>query len=197
LALCFKGARDYLQGGDLCEAIADLFIARMGSSPSRFKVACHAFLRTQPDALLFEAANAPPPDPDAKATFSCHAGDKRMHGFLHESGRTVDCRRPFDEPALWSSLEGDKDTLRVARPGRWPAAELMVSMTKKLHHDRFGTGGVRWIFTRLALDRWFRQGDAEGMCVRFRDDLHGRLTRSEIWVAKERLGSVFFSALKT
>ena len=195
LTLCFKGARDYLQGGDVCEAIASMIVEQFRVPPTRFKVSCHGFLRSQPDALL-RAGPGPVTEGD-RVTFSCQAGDVAVNGVLRESTRAVGARRPFDEQALWSCLAGDTETVEMNGEGPWPASEVMVSMTKKLHHDRFGTQGVRWIFTRLAVDRWFVPGDSSHLRVRFRDDLHGRLTRSELWSGPELLGSVFFSALRS
>ncbi len=166
LTLCFKGGRDYLHGTDVYDAIAALADAKCSGGVSRVRLSIHRFFRHQPD-LVWTWGELPRDRPAGAVVDFSVAGDRVMSGWF-------------------------VDTARAEPPGR--PIEALVSMTKRLHLSRHPvTGTARWIFTRLDLRRLLCGQDPRGFRLRLVDNLHGRITRTEVLVGGEALGSIYFS----
>jgi hypothetical protein len=193
LTLCFKGGRDYLHGTDVYDAIAALADAKCSGGVSRVRLSIHRFFRHQPD-LVWTWGELPRDRPAGAVVDFSVAGDRVMSGWFVEQDRPVDCRVPYDEDAIAAccEIEGDVITARAEPPGR--PIEALVSMTKRLHLSRHPVAGTaRWIFTRLDLRRLLCGQDPRGFRLRLVDNLHGRITRTEVLVGGEALGSIYFS----
>jgi hypothetical protein len=193
LQLCFKGARNYLQGGDLCQAIMQAADTLPLGGVVRFQLAFHRFIARQPDLVWLD-----PEDPAARATdaptaFTVSGAGGLVRGQLVESGRAVDCRIPFDEDSIVRHCDISGDVISIGAESGYLPAEVLVSMTKHLHNSLLPAPAGRWIFTRLDVTRLFTDGDATGMSVTLGENLHGRLTKSAIRVRGQPLGHIYFS----
>jgi hypothetical protein len=110
-----------------------------------------------------------------------------------ERGGTVDCRYDYDEDAVVRDcvLRGNEISMGEAPPVR--AVEALVAMTKRLHYAASKPDRGRWLFVRLDLKRLLRADDARGMRVTLGTAARTALTRSDIAVRGESVGSIFFS----
>jgi hypothetical protein len=197
LSLCFKGERDYLQGGDLYNAVIDVLAQRY--VPIRnFHLAFHGFLLTLPDMYLMREENRPLRATDAAADLRFKAGvdAEAMFGWLAPSSRPVDCRMPFDEDKIRRHCTISGQTVSIRRDTRFTAIEVAVSMTKHLHNERLPIHEGRWIFTKIELSRPLDKDAAHHLDITLRDNIHNRLTRSEMAVDGARVGHIYFSLLK-
>ena len=195
LSFCFKGERDYVQGTDIYEAVADLAREHIGQELRQLRLSIHRFLRTQADLYW---SNEPPAarPPEAVADFSAFGVGVCTSGWLLERARQIECRKPYDEgPVRENSVfTGTSVSLR-ASSGLSPI-ETLVSMTKHLHNRAVPAAPARWIFSRLDIRRLLRPEDAAGLTVRLVDNLHGRLTRCNVEVGGEALGQIYFSLVR-
>lgn len=193
LQLCFKGTRDYLQGGDLCQAIMQAAKARSPGEVVRFQLAFHRFIARQPDLLWLDPQDPASRAKDAPAEFTISGTRGQLRGQLVESGRAVDCRIPFDEDSIVRACDISGDVVSIGTESGYLPTEVLVSMTKHLHNRLLPAPAGRWIFTRLDVARLFAAGDAAGMSVTLGENLHGRLTKSAIRVGGQMLGHIYFS----
>lgn len=193
LQLCFKGARDYLQGGDLCQAIMQAASADPPGEVVRFQLAFHRFIARQPDLVWLDPERPAARAKDAPTEFTVSGTRGVLRGQLVESGRTVDCRVPFDEDGIVRNCDIAGNVVSVRGETGYLPTEVLVSMTKHLHNSLLPAPSGRWIFTRLDVTRLFADGDAAGMSVTLGENLHGRLTKSAIGVRGQPLGHIYFS----
>jgi hypothetical protein len=66
-------------------------------------------------------------------------------------------------------------------------------MTKKLHNAVMKPEHGRWLFTRIDLKRLLRPQDSSGMSVTLAGTPRTAISRSEIAVGADPLGSIYFS----
>lgn len=195
LTFCFKGERDYLHGTDVYEAVADLARQHVGENLQRLRLGIHRFLRRQPD-LCWSAEAATTRPPEAIADFSAVGVGKSASGWLVESERPVQCRRPYDEEPVRESCAFTDASVSLRESAGLSPIETLVSMTKHLHNRVVPAAQARWIFSRLDIRRLLRPADAARLTVRLADNLYGRLTRCEIEVGGEALGQIYFSLVR-
>src|SRR4051812_16694629 len=100
LQVCFKGNRDYLQGGDMCNAIMERVRLDYGGEISGFKLAFHRFISRQPDVCWVSGKNVSSRPSDLVVDFAVTGTGGSVSGWLIESDRQVECRIPFDEDRI-------------------------------------------------------------------------------------------------
>lgn len=193
LQLCFKGARDYLQGGDLCQAIMQAANAVALGEIVRFQLAFHRFITRQPDLVWLDPVDPASRAKGAPAEFTISGNSGQVRGQLVESDRAVDCRIPFDEDNIVRNCDISGDVVSVGGETGYLPTEILVSITKHLHNRLLPAPSGRWIFTRLDVARLFTDEDSAGMSVTLGENLHGRLTKSAIRVRGQPLGHIYFS----
>jgi len=193
LQLCFKGTRDYLQGGDLCQAIMQAAGTLSLGEIIRFQLAFHRFIARQPDLVWLDPQDPASRAKDAPTEFTISGTRGVLRGQLAESGRAVDCRVPFDEDGIVRSCDIAGNVVSIRGETGYLPTEVLVSMTKHLHNSLLPAQVGRWIFTRLDVTRLFAAEDAAGMSVELGENLHGRLTKSAIRVGGQVLGHIYFS----
>lgn len=196
LELPFKGGRDYLHGTDVYEDLASLAARELGSGIYRFQMALHRFFARQPDLHWSEDQQQPARPRDAVADFSAAARARKLSGWLSESGRPVGHRVEYDEDRIASRCSFARDSIRIEGETGFLPIEVAVSMTKVLHYRRMPPAAGRWIFTKLDLRRLLAAADAAALSIVLRDNLHGRLTKSDILARGEAVGAIYFSLVR-
>lgn len=112
---------------------------------------------------------------------------------MSESSRKVDCRVDYDEDLVVARCSYGEDSIAILGETGCRPIEVAVSMTKALHNRQMPAVSGRWIFTKLEMGRLFRPGDARNLSILLRQNLHGRLTKSDIRAGGESIGSIYFS----
>ena len=194
LTLCFKGSRDYIHGPDFYTEVARLASSQIGPQISRVRITIHRFLRRQAD-VRWSHLERPPTRPEGGVAEFSALGDGVMSGWFVETDRPVDCRVPYDEDAIAVRCQIHEDRIRIDGAPSCTTIEAAVAMTKLLHQTRIPAVGARWIFTRLDLRRILTPADTARLALRLVDNLHGRLTRTELESGGEVIGSIYFSLL--
>lgn len=193
--LCFKGARTYLQGPDLYDACTAALASRLGAplpGPCQFSIARKA--RSQVTALVaFDGV--PPAKPNAPiGSFMFGQHGAAAIGWLIANEQPVVGRRDFSEDEIWKvgAVNGNIAQLDESLP--FTPAELVVSMTKKLHHALMPPpAGRHWAVTRFVLKRPFEAEDTAPIMVTYETSLGVTLTRCAVTVADGPIGQIFFS----
>lgn len=193
LELAYKGARTYLHGTDMYNAIMEQLSRAM---PDRvcgpLKMVMHAFARNQVDLLYCVGAERCPRPEHARLEFYLAGG---VSGWLCETDRPVRSRRPYPESEIVAGSRIDGQTISAAPGVPCSAIEVLVSLTKHLHSTlRPGPSG--WAFTRLELQRPLEERDREDLQVELQLALGNRLTRSAVRTGETPLGHIYFSAVE-
>lgn len=197
LRLCFKGERNYLQGGDLCNAVMEAVSGSSVGEAVRFQLAFHRFIAKQPDIVWLEGEKTSSRPENVAAEFAVNGSLGKASGWLVETDREVDCRVPFDEERIALHCAYDGESVSILGESGYLPIEVAVSMTKQLHNRMLPSSAGRWIFTRLDVSRLFQSGDAAALTIKLQENLYGRLTKSEIKVHGEAIGHIFFSLART
>ncbi|HUF21863.1 MAG TPA: hypothetical protein VMP00_14070 [Burkholderiales bacterium] len=194
--LSFKAERDYLQGGDICQAVMERAESRFDGRIDRLQLGIHRFMHRQPDMHWHdhEAGSADPARPAVDFVVSSRGATAA--GWLEESQRPVLDRIPFDEEQIRRLCEFRADSVEISGDSGYLPIEVAVSMTKQLHNRMLPAQDGRWIFTRIDLRRALRREDASSLCLKLIENLYSRLTKSSIGVAGEEVGYMYFSLLR-
>jgi len=196
LKLCFKGERNYLQGGDLCNAVMEAVSASSVGEAVRFQLAFHRFIATQPDMVWLEVDKPPSRPENVAAEFVVRGSLGKTSGWLIETDRGVDCRIPFDEERIARHCNFAGESVSILEDSGYLPMEVAVSMTKQLHNRLLPAPSGRWIFTKLDLSRYPGAADAPALTITLKQNLHGRLTKSEVSVHDRSLGFIYFSLVR-
>lgn len=193
LDLCFKGDRTYLHGTDVYEAgvsrLRDLYPRIDG----RCRFTFHRVAK-QPLAVVvapFGPAGTRPEGCVAEMHVSGGA-DEASAWFVERDG-AVGCRYDYDEDAVVRDCTLRGNEISMGEPPPVRSIEALVAMTKRLHYALQKPERGRWLFVRLDLNRLLRADDARGMRVTLGTAARAALTRSDVSVRGEPLGSIFFS----
>ena len=197
LQLCFKGERNYLQCGDLCNAVMEAVSGSFVGEVIRFQLAFHRFIAKQPDMVLLEGDKPSSRPENVAAEFAVSGSLGKASGWMVETEREVDCRIPFDEQRIAMHCGFGGESVSILGDSGYPPIEVAVSMTKQLHNRMLPSSAGRWIFTRLDVSRLFQSGDATALTISLQENLYGRLTKSEIKVHGTPFGPIFFSLAHT
>jgi len=181
LDLSFKGDRDYLQGGDVFNALL-----------KRFKSSCPISLRFhRPIKFQVEAGPLGVGDnPAARFTY-WNAGDKINLGLYEIAGAPVIERIPYDEDAIGRGAECDQWRVKMKHRPDATFIERVLVMNKLLHRALFPEAQGRWLFTRLELERNF--SGFPQIALSHQSNLGSRLTKVRIEADGETLGDLFFT----
>lgn len=192
LTLRFKGARTYVQGPDIHDAMCDALTER-GVVLEKVDLVCHRLVTTNVTAREIPAEESPAEGVHAVFRFN---GRTLV---LTENGEPITLREPYDEPALVTEMELDAAARRIAiaPPAGFSNAELVVALNKELLTRCFPEAKGKWLFTRLQLPESFRQSQFARIEVQFLGHSNFRITRSALFGDGAPLGNLYFSLLPT
>lgn len=193
LDLCFKGSREYVHGTDMYDAIAGFATSKLHGEISALQLGIHRFFSHAPDLVWFGAGQVPERNKSVVANFSMKSGGATHRGWLEDTTRPVACRRPYDEDRIGNMCRFDESRIILEGTSEFRPIETIVAMTKQLHNRLYRGQAGRWIFTKLELRRPLVSADASFPSVSLLENLHNRLTKSEIGTTEGPIGHVYFS----
>lgn len=195
-----KGARKYVQGPDLYNAVMEFIVRHYGPCQGAFKMTMHSLVFKQCRIICSKSGEPEVQKPaDAKAEFILETGDFRIKGYLQEMDEAITGRYEYDEAPLTAMCDVDKMQKRIVIRGRSPHTpiEVAVSMNKHLLNTLFlPDAKEKWYFTRLELERVLRPEDRDGLRLTLVQNLQNKLTKSRMFVGDEPVGSMYFSLVK-
>ena len=195
-----KGARKYVQGPDLYNAVMAFIARRYGLCQGTFKMTMHSLVFKQCRVICSKSGEPEAEKPaDVKAEFILETDDFRIKGYLQEINEDIAGRDDYDEAPLVAMCDVDKTQKRIVLHGRSPytTIEVAVSMNKHLLNILLLPDvKEKWYFTRLELDRLLRPEDQGGLRLTLVQNLQNKLTKSRMFVGDEPVGHMYFSLVK-
>jgi hypothetical protein len=145
LNISFKGERDYIQFGDVYDAIniffdeniSDLYVSKLmykrraSKKPSVDKFPKNAF------GLIF---------------FSDNNGNTEKF-YLNETNDSITERREYKEEIIEDSSIIDKETIRSPHNAGFSTIEHIVTLNKKFNNFKFSPEKGKWICARIILTK--------------------------------------------
>jgi hypothetical protein len=195
LLMRYKGARNYLQGGDIYNAVVAAVIEYYGPGSYAGQLAFHRFATNQCNLFVVPSDEQPivPEDRVCDGQFRGNKGNWTV--WLVETDHPVESRYAFDEDEICAtSVIGDK-TVSATKALDYSPIEVAIALTKHLHNNLFPLDTKRWIFAKLEFSRLFNPDDAGRIQINLLTNLHNRITKSELRSGDELIGYIYFSAV--
>jgi len=187
LTFCFKGSRQYVQGPDI---VAALFKAMADRQLSNIDLKFNGISSTNLD--LIEGQDAE----DAKVNIRWQEQGFEKHYQLIENDEAIDCRSEYDESQIIEKTDLDLliQTITLNSSTGYTLCENFVAMNKHLLQSLFPDEKGKWYFTRLEQNRLI--DDDALIQVKLIKNFNFRLTKSDILLNGEVIGSVYFTMVR-
>jgi len=187
LDFCFKGSRTYVQGPDI---VSELFQATAHKDLSQIDLKFNGI--TQSGLDLVEGDE----NPDAKVNIRwLESGVIKTYQLL-ENGKQINCRNDYDEDQIIGkiSLDLTNQMISLNKVTNYTLCENFVEMNKFLLQNIFPQEKGKWYFTRLEQAKIIP--DDSLIEVKLIKNFNFRLTKSDILVDGEVIGSVYFTMVR-
>lgn len=191
----FKGARKYIQGPDIFNAMMTL---SNHLNPSNIRFTAHDFI-SSPHCKLYLTEFKDELNEVAGIRARCQFAENGVMYWLavvQESGDTsLALRTEYDEGKITSLCTLDQERIVLTKQSPFTFIESVVSMNKYMHQQLFPEAVGKWIFTRIDLDLNCNARDK--LELHFRHNMNYRLTKSDILVNGIKVGDIYFSLVKS
>jgi hypothetical protein len=196
LELSFKGSRDYLQGGDIFNALKNVvpivsnhkeaFICRL-SFRNFAKMACE--LTTDPPNELTTIIG------EVRFAFPNELG--HLDAWVVLTDIPVRQRKPFDEDLLLASAKFDQVNRSASLISRseWTAIEEIIALTKYLNYAVNPNVKGKWVFGQLDLKQDLLDNYLK-LDVKMINLIPGRFSVNNIFIDGDYVGSIRFIVSK-
>ncbi len=193
LLLSYKGNREYLQGGDIFNALSDLATELAGSADAFIeRITFRRFAR-----LSCNVSTEPPLDPShivSQARLRV-PGSASVDVWLVETANPVTSRSPFNEAQLLAhaSIGPDGRSARLPDRAGYSPIEEVIALTKYLNTAVSPEVNGKWIFGQLDLAEPFAT-NYRVLEIRMKSLVGGRFSVNEILTDGRSIGSIRFIA---
>jgi hypothetical protein len=192
LPLSYKGAREYLQGGDFYNALANM-AAELAGEAGTF-VERLAFRRFA--CMACEITTEQPTEPSVvvgQVRFRLPSGAGSQEAWLIETDSPVSGRRPFDEAALLANsfLDAEGRYVSLQEPSAYTPIEDVIALTKQLNYAVCPDVNGKWVFGQLDLVSPL-PGSYQKLEIRMKSLIAGRFSVNDIFVDGRSTGTMRF-----
>jgi len=183
----FKGNRTYIHGTDIMMALLECFVDK---ELAEIDVKFHGVSKTNLNLVAGDELT------DAKVNVSLLVDGEEQIFHMIESGEEIDCRYEYDEDGLISHCQLDIDNQQVHQSAitGYSVYENFVAMNKYLLESLYPEEQGKWYFTRIEQKKLI--SDEALITIKLIKNFNFRLTKSDILLDGEKLGSVYFSMVK-
>ncbi len=187
LNFCFKGSRNYVHGTDV---VASLFKVYAKSELTQIDIKFNGLASINLDMIEGDAAE------NAKVNIRWLEAGQEKYYQLVEAGEPIDCRYEYDEDAIIqkTTLNLDEKSIELTENTGYSLCENFVALNKNLLQSLYPEEQGKWYFTRLEQNKIISE-DAL-IEVRLIKNFNFRLTKSEILVDAQVIGSVYFTMVR-
>lgn len=187
LNFCFKGERTYVQGPDI---VSELFQAMADKNLSQIDLKFNGITQTGLDMVDGDENS------DAKVNIRwLESGVSKIYQLV-ENGESINCRNEYDEEQIISkaSLDLQNQSIILDDVTSYTVCENFVAMNKFLLQNLYPEEKGKWYFTRLEQVKVIP--DNSLIEVKLIKNFNFRLTKSDILVDGEVIGSVYFTMVR-
>lgn len=192
LDVAFKGARTYLHGTDLFDAMMALAARRRGSALSNIRMSFYRPLTRGVAAQRLVAAEAAAPRP--AALFEARVDGASAAWALVESGEPPTGRRPYDESRVTAGAVVDGRSIVQDEPTAFSFIERLVALNKRLLDTLHAEPKPSWWFARLEMPE--SPPASAALRLELEAGIGARLVKSSIEIDGRKGGAIYFSGKK-
>jgi hypothetical protein len=165
-----------------------------GTNP-QVKLTIHKVIRSQCDFTLADSISVRPGGALVELVLSSRG--KSQYGWLTANGETITDRYEYDEEAICSLASVSGNRIAIHEESGYSPIEIAVALNKQLLTDLFPDEGGKWFFTRIQLERPFKEEDTHDLSIEYEMNLKNNvLNRSRLYVGRESVGTIFFSSVR-
>ncbi|MGE4500919.1 MAG: hypothetical protein AB7C96_11280 [Hydrogenovibrio sp.] len=187
LNFCFKGARQYVQGPDI---VATLLKTMADKSLTQIDLKFNGITKTNLDLIEGQDSD------QAKVNIRWLEQGQEKQYQLVENDEPIDCRYEYNEDLIIekTTLNLEAQTIHLNESTGFTLCENFVAMNKHLLQQLFPDEVGKWYFTRLEQTRLI--DDNALISVKLIKNFNFRLTKSDILLNDEVIGSVYFTMVR-
>lgn len=188
LFFCFKGNRGYVQGPDIVSALLKEFSDK---DIKNIDLKFNGITATELD--LIEGLERA----DAKVNIRLLEDSVEKSYQLIENGQQINCRYEYDENKIIekTAINIDKQGVSLTDTTGFTFCENFVAMNKHLLQSIYPDEKGKWYFTRLELTKPIDNNSL--IEVKLVKNFNFRLTKSDILLNDNPVGSVYFSMVRS
>jgi hypothetical protein len=195
---CFKGSRDYVQGGDIFNEVIQIIKSR-GECQSNLNVdlIMRNVLRTNAD-LFFVKKTDNNSDKLVNATINISCNTNQYQMILVENDTPIDQRNDYFEEEIIKSVlfNEDEKAISLEKSNHYTVIERIIALNKVLLNKLFPNHGGKWYFVKIKLRDWdINMEDSASIKLSFKKNLDFKLTDTLIYVEGEQVGNIYFSLI--
>jgi len=187
LSFCFKGDRNYVQGPDIVSKLLDCFSE---DKISNIDLKFNGISSTNLNLIEGDSSG------NAKVNIRLTLNDEEKVMQLVENGESINCRYEYDENKIIDKTELDINHQQIFLKNKtgFTQCENFVAMNKRLLQTLYQEEKGKWYFTRLEQKRMINNNSL--ITVKLIKNFNFRLTKSDILLGDEVIGSVYFTMAK-
>ena len=184
---CFKGERNYVQGADIVIKLLEYF---SNKNITELDLKFNGVVST--NLVLLDGNEAG----NLKVNVRFLQDNVVRVMQLVENDKKINCRNEYNEEDIIGRTDLDFDNQQISLKERtdFSLCENFVAMNKVLLQKIYPEVAEKWYFTRLELNK--PVPDDELITVKLIKNFNFRLVKSDILLADEKIGSVYFTLLK-
>jgi hypothetical protein len=187
LQFCFKGNRTYVHGTDI---VKTLYHYLPLPTISMIDVKFNGIASTNLDLVPGNSAL------DPKVNVRVTENNVDTHYQLVENCEKIECRNSYDEESLVKQtvLDIENQQIHLKKITGYTLCENFVAMNKCLLQSLFPSEKGKWYFTRLEQSSFIP--DDSLITVKLIKNFNFRLTKSDILLGNQVIGSVYFTMVR-
>ncbi len=187
LDFCFKGDRNYVQGPDIFNKLMLYFASH---SPKNIDIKFNGIVSKNLHLIEGSELN------NAKVNLSITLQDRTKKFQLIESEQVINCRYLYDESLIINNtaLNLANQVINLQQDTQYTFCENFIAMNKHLLQSLFPDEKGKWYFTRLELKHPVE--DNTLLSVKFIKNFNFKLTKSDIYIENNCVGSVYFTMVR-
>jgi len=192
LEFCFKGARTYVHGTDIYNAMLDL-LKNKEMQQTNFDLSFHGIAKTNIEI----SQNQPENEDLLKFAFKYLDQDsnkKVLYGI--ENNIPIECKYEYPEEDICnlSELNLDNKEVVLAENSSFTFIENTVAINKYLLENLFPNINGKWYFTRLQVKEFISENHYPIKLI-LKANFNFKLTKTEIFIDDKSVGFIYFSLL--
>lgn len=198
LTFCFKGSRDYVQGGDIFNEVIQIIKSREEcQSNLNIDLIMRNVLRTNANLFFVEKTD----DNSYKlvnATINISCNTNRYEMILVENDIPINQRNDYFEEEIIKSVlfNEDEKSISLGKSNYYTVIERIIALNKVLLNKLFPNHGRKWYFVKIKLRNWdINMNDSASLKLVFKKNLDFKLTDTIISVEGEQVGNIYFSLI--
>jgi len=186
LQLKYKGARTYLHGSDIFNALEDSLSVSDAGYLS--KLVFKRFARNQIAILMEEPADTR--NVLGTALWKSDSGEEKRL-WLTETDVAVTESYPFDEEAILAHAAVDDQHIQLTVPNAYSLIENIIALTKKLNYALSPQVNGKWLFGQLDLQQKLPKS-WESLCIDRTICVANSFSRNRILIDDQHYGEIRF-----